>query len=180
MNCTGYSGQGVHTAQRELIREAFASILKDQGWDPDETLLISGGTAVGIPDEFISSLTGDGYHAAAIMALPGIAYPLTPGYSLVCTQDNWTNWGDEVATMAKVSTETVVAGGGAQALTDALHAAQDGELIFINGMFERSGNGQLELTNQGLCLESTVDNNIAEVDDDDKDDDDDKLINLEG
>lgn len=133
VNITGFSGQGVHLAQQPLLAHAFMAIMMDNGWDKRDTLIISGGTALGIPDVAIRSLAGKhGYNAVAVMAQGGVAYPLTPGYSCVCMEDGWVNWGDETQAMAKAGNATILTGGGVQALHDALIASgQDGEEVAV-------------------------------------------------
>ncbi len=132
VNITGYSGQGVHKSQRQLLEVALLEIMHDKGWDRSKTLLVSGGTALGTPDAAIRFLSGkQGYTSLAIMALPGLRYPLSPGYSCVCIDDEWLEWGAEVDAMSEVSTATIVAGGGSQALEDALCSLEQEENVAV-------------------------------------------------
>jgi len=132
VNITGFSGQGIHVGQREMLGDALSIIASDQGWNPRNTILISGGTALGTPHLAIEKLANDlGFPAAGVMAAPGVKYPLSRGYLCICVDPTWTNWGDETKTMGDVSNTTLLMGGGAQALSDALYAAKDGEKIVM-------------------------------------------------
>lgn len=149
VNITGFSGQEVHPGQIELLKVAYEAIFFDKGWRKEDTMLISGGTALGVPHSAVPYLATElGYTAFGVMALPGVAYTMSPGYRAICAENSWVNWGDEAETMAKVSNATLLVGGGVQALGDALKSLRDGEPIAIivnafNGMarieYEQNG-----------------------------------------
>lgn len=149
VNITGYSGQGVHKSQRELLKQAIPDIFEAEGWRQGNTLVISGGTDDGIPGLAIEALCEDrDYTAAGIFAFPGVQYPLSKGYMLHCTDESWSEWGSETETMGEVASDTLVAGGGAQALEDVLLSVKSGESVAMianvyNDMaslrFERDG-----------------------------------------
>ncbi len=147
INITGFSGQGVHPGQEALLKQALRAIVEDMGWDRQHSMMISGGTPIGIPHVAISYLQGElGYTSVGIMAFPGIPYGLTPGYTVICADPSWKNWGDETETMGKIANRTIVAGGGTQALRDALIALRDDEPIaVIANSYSMQGKIEFEL-----------------------------------
>ncbi len=137
VNITGYSGQGVQGVQAENIKAALELIAREQGWDRRNTLIISGGTDVGIPDLAVTHLGASrGFPAVGITAFPGVEYSMSRGYQFICTDEKWMSWGAEAKTMGDVANITLVAGGGGQALVDALLAVQQKEsVIFLSNAY---------------------------------------------
>lgn len=56
--------------------------------------------------------------------------------------------------------------------------ARDGALVFVKGEF-RGGSNRLAQNDQSLCLESTVEDDVAEDDDDEEEEEEDSSIDLE-